>query len=548
LRGGTAYGDLLMLTPALRGLREQHPARPIHFFGRKKVQAVLGNNPHLDRFVPLAYTRPNIEALRARYTRTHDLHFRHTLNTFCGDLRNAYELCCDHVGVTPSTYTPVFCPTQQDVDAARTLLHDLDPDLPSEGFILIHAETANLRRLPDPTAVEVARRLAALGHKVVFVGIERDFPQRARALGGCGPRVYCLQEVAHTYPARTMFTLSLYAKLLLAVDSVFSHVAGAVGTPSLLVFGAIDSRLRARHFLRSHILQTACACGPCNLGAGHCLSNRQGVAPCMEQVVADEIVEAACAVLAGSRPAGALTAEQLARDPDVSTAPEACTTCLGKNAVGVARIKDHAFYRCPDCGCFFTRRYENAPALDPVIFGNDGRRPDDGLREAFGQIIADQLQGDAKRKRALAFHCEGSPPALQDVPAPLDSVEFPISVWRDKRKLNDTLLRTIAAGSPTPGLLILDDVLNRCEDPRQLVRRLRERMPGTPVAGRLPIADFYRRRAIGRNGWVHFITPFAGQNRWIPTVGSLMETMHDEGYACEVAVLKQTQEVVFRAR
>ena len=547
-RGGTAFGDLIMLTAMFRGLREQYPEREIHFFGRKAAQQILGNSPYIDRFLPIPYTRQNILALRRRVSQFHDLHYRQTLNTFDGDVINAYELCCRHVGVTPSSYAPVFCPTAQDLSEAYELLYDLDPALISDGFVLMHVETAPLRRLPDATALEVARRLASKGHKVVFVGLEADYAKRAEAMGGCPPTVHFLQEVGHTYRTRTMFTIPIYARLLIAVDSSFSHAAGALGTPSVLTFASMDSRLRATHFRNAHVLQKHVACGPCNQNAAECLACPGGIAPCMQAFTAEEIVETALEVLKGNAPSQALRHEDLEKRIMVPAESPSCFSCSMGTTEGITRIKNYAFYQCCECETILSHRVEELNDLGPVIIddclSNEDRR---ALAERAAQFM-DACKGRMrKRTRFLCVHCEGSKPIWQGLPFDIEEVEIPMSTWVQDEALTNALCETVGNTGPQTVGIFLDDVLNRSNNPQALIQMIRERVRKTPILGRLPISDYYRSGLFRRNCWHHFITPIAGQNRWVPSAQAFVQLLRDAGFDCRITGTRESQEIVFHA-
>jgi ADP-heptose:LPS heptosyltransferase len=547
-RGGIAFGDLIMLTAMFRGLREQFPESEIYFWGRKEAQQILGNNPYIDRFLPIPYTRQNILALRRRFSQHYDLHFRKTLNTFEGDVVNAYELCCRHVGVTPSSYAPVFCPTAGDLSTAYSLLYDLDPALLWDGFILMHVETAPLRRLPDATAVEVANRLAQQGHNVVFVGLETDYAKRAEALGGCPPNVHFLQEVGHTYPMRTIFTIPIYARLLIAVDSSFSHAAGALGTPSVLAFGSMDSRLRATHFRNAHVLQKHVACGPCNQNAGKCLARPGEVAPCMQAFTADEIVEAALEVLKGNAPSQALRREDLEKRIVVPAEPPPCRSCSMGTTEGITRMKNCAFYQCRECKTILSHQVEELNDPGPVVIGdclsNEDRQ---ALAERAAQFMANCKSRKGRQTRFLYVHCKGSEPIWRWLPLDMDEVEIPTSACVRDEALTKALCEALGNIGPQTVGIFLDDVLNRSNNPRALIRMIREGVRNTPILGRLPIADFYQPGLFKRNCWHHFITPIAGQNRWVPSAKAFVQALRDAAFDCRIAGTPKSQEIVFYA-
>src|SRR5471032_2843434 len=70
-------GDVLMITPALRALRETFPSARITVVVNSGTEAMLANNPHLDEV--LVYQR-NGDNGRGRLNRLrYELHFLHEL-------------------------------------------------------------------------------------------------------------------------------------------------------------------------------------------------------------------------------------------------------------------------------------------------------------------------------------------------------------------------------------------------------------------------------------------------------------------------------------
>jgi ADP-heptose:LPS heptosyltransferase len=111
-------------------------------------------------------------------------------------------------------------------------------DLESQGYVLIHAGARDLlRRWPPACFAHVADGLAAKGYRVVLTGTrtERRTAETVAAL-----MAHDAVNVAGETPLGAAAALLSQAALLVTNDTGISHLAAAVGTPSIIVFLASD--------------------------------------------------------------------------------------------------------------------------------------------------------------------------------------------------------------------------------------------------------------------------------------------------------------------
>jgi hypothetical protein len=63
--------------------------------------------------------------------------------------------------------------------------------------------------------------------------------------------------------------------LLISADSGFSHVAAALGTPTLTVYTTVPGWTREKYYPKSHAIQSKLSCSPCFTLEGWCPKQQQ---------------------------------------------------------------------------------------------------------------------------------------------------------------------------------------------------------------------------------------------------------------------------------
>ena len=117
------------------------------------------------------------------------------------------------------------------------------PPLPSPapGAVVVHpGADAGARRWPAERFAAVARGLRRAGRRVVLTGGpgEEHLVRRVAELAGLPP-----QAVALRLPFGQLAALVAAARAVLVGDTGIAHLATALGTPSVLLFGPVSPRL-----------------------------------------------------------------------------------------------------------------------------------------------------------------------------------------------------------------------------------------------------------------------------------------------------------------
>lgn len=131
-------------------------------------------------------------------------------------------------------------------------------------YIVMHVGTGNpLKEWPAEKWRELARRLRAEGHRLVFTGRgERErrlIESIAADLDGC-------LNLCDAFDLHALAIVIEGARLVVAQDSAAAHLAAAVGTPSVAIWTGINSDFWRPMADNSILLTHSVPCSPCFLG------------------------------------------------------------------------------------------------------------------------------------------------------------------------------------------------------------------------------------------------------------------------------------------
>jgi ADP-heptose:LPS heptosyltransferase len=299
-------GDLLCAVPALRALRRALPDSRITLIGLPWAAAFASRFAHLvDDFLAfpgfpgLPETVPDLAALpdflaavhAARFDAVIQLHGRGDVTNplatafkapvhagfvargaWCADpARHAawpetgHEIVrllslIDFLGIARAGTALEFPLSAEERERAMRLrtAHGLVPG----GYVCVHpgARLAS-RRWPVERFAAVARRVAALGSRVVVTGNADEAALAARVAQGIPGAV----NVAGDTSLGELGALVAGARLVLCNDTGVSHVAAALRTPSVVVScGADPWRFAPLDRSRHDVLHERMACRPCH--------------------------------------------------------------------------------------------------------------------------------------------------------------------------------------------------------------------------------------------------------------------------------------------
>jgi predicted lipopolysaccharide heptosyltransferase III len=314
-------GDVLLSTPVLESLKKNLAGAAITMVVNSGTEEVLRHNPYLDEVcvVPRVKTWRNlVDCIRRLRSRHFDLALeltdgdRAALLTFFSGApyrvgfnggrrwrgicfhqavqadRSAMHAVDYHlrivetIGCVPDHHGPRLYPSAQDRFAAERILRDngLSPESP---FLLLHPGARWwFKSWPLDRFVELARRVhEAFGYAVVVAGGSQDIDAAGAIVSGCG---VWAKSVAGQTTVLQLAELARRALLFVGNDAGPMHMAAAMGTPVVALFGPTNPRVWGPWGRGHEVIWKSTDCAPC--WRADC---RRGELNCMRQITLTEV-------------------------------------------------------------------------------------------------------------------------------------------------------------------------------------------------------------------------------------------------------------------
>lgn len=195
------------------------------------------------------------------------------------DFLAAYDMTTSHP-------TPEISIPEKELDTARKLLADENIPDPGRCIAIQPFSLWQYKELATEKYIAIIRHLRdTYGVSVLITGAPVERERATAIVAQCGPGVYNLA-------GRT--ALSQYAALLhlcrlfIGVDSVGQHLAAAVGTPTVTIYGPSKPASWAPTGARHLVIQNSMDCVPCRRTG----CNSSGQSRCLDLLSANEITTA----------------------------------------------------------------------------------------------------------------------------------------------------------------------------------------------------------------------------------------------------------------
>ena len=269
-------GDVLALSPVFRGIKEKYPKHKIQvitggLYLSGSLLDLMRHNPFIDEVIVVEpydaatdetkqwWTQfGQAERLEDGYTWAKAT-YKTDLNVACirGEaedikasgkvLRPRTQIWCEHAGVTPSSYKPIYEITEEEKAIAQNYA---ERHWDHRKVIGVGVNAADPKRgVPINKIQAICDGLTARGYHPITVDASFSFPHISAIVG---KRV---QELMPIIALMDSFV---------TVDSGLLHMAGTVGTPVVGLFGPTDYTMRMGEYLGSAIDSTKLVpCAPC---------------------------------------------------------------------------------------------------------------------------------------------------------------------------------------------------------------------------------------------------------------------------------------------
>jgi len=244
--------------------------------------------------------RPRWSVAPARESRAWRWSFSHRYPLPRGTPRHTVELNLDalrRLGVYPDEEEKrlVMVPGPEATQRVDQML--AQHGLAAGGFIHVHPTSRWLfKAWPENANAELMRRLGSDGHRIVLTSApdarEKTIVQRILAHAGGA-----VTDLSGQLTLRELGALAARARLFFGVDSAPMHIAAAMGTPVVALFGPSDERVWGPWKVAHRVVTTSHPCRPCNndgCGGGK-------VSECLTRLPVERVHSAVNELLAASR-------------------------------------------------------------------------------------------------------------------------------------------------------------------------------------------------------------------------------------------------------
>ncbi|QDQ27272.1 putative lipopolysaccharide heptosyltransferase III [Chitinimonas arctica] len=333
------HGDVLLTTPVLASLKRQLPWAEIDALIYHETRDMLADNPYLDQLHTIQRTRAvggtwaklrhELSLFRTLRSRRYDLVLHLTEHnrgaTLVRALKPRWSVSLDGPwhGFFKRSFSHLYLPlwgnrrhtVEMNLDALRVI--GLYPDeadkhlslipgeaathrcraelaaagLAPQGYLLLHPGSRWAYKVwPAERMADLIGRLLAAGHKIVLTGspdqAEREMADTILAQLGAGR-----EQVLNRVGQLNLRELAAYiadARMLIGVDSVPMHMAAALDTPIVALFGPSNPVEWGPWRVPHRLVSAALPCLPCGMkGCGN-----SGYSECLANLPADTVMAA----------------------------------------------------------------------------------------------------------------------------------------------------------------------------------------------------------------------------------------------------------------
>jgi lipopolysaccharide heptosyltransferase II len=319
----SAIGDILLMTPLLRALRQRHPDARISVVTKLAFAPLLEHNPRITEVIgwkePESLTALGRELKRRGFSHRLDLHqslrsrglrlvvggkwtthpkYRaarlvliHAKRDLYRDRRPMAERYFDaarELDVTPDSGSLEMFLSRPTLARAEEFLTARGIGVTRQLIALAPGAAHFTKRWPEHHWTALARRLVEHGNDVVVLGGPDDSELGARvaAAGGQGAL-----NAAGAFDLPGSAALLKRARALVSGDTGVMHMATAVGTPVVALFGpTVEAFGFYPYHAKATVLARDLSCRPCSAHGGPAcpLTHHR----CMQDTMPEDVLEA----------------------------------------------------------------------------------------------------------------------------------------------------------------------------------------------------------------------------------------------------------------
>jgi ADP-heptose:LPS heptosyltransferase len=307
-----ALGDLIVALPAVRTLREFLLPAQLDMMGHPRTLALIHGHPYADNIIdinrgemaPFFHEAAILPSQICAYLRRFAAAFYFGQSTiFADNLRRAgvgktfrlppflagrthaidhYLSSLNALGISSIYAQPMIYLRNEELKKAREFFYQTGWDL--NGIICLHPGAGSRKKAwPTDRFAAVATALARKSHKILIVQGPADEAATEEVIAYLGSTPYLL---IYSVPLTQLAALMSYASLFLGNDSGISHLAAALGVPTIAIFGPTDPLCWAPRGAKAFWLQGQAACTPCTRDEQHLCERQQ----CLEGIQVEQVI------------------------------------------------------------------------------------------------------------------------------------------------------------------------------------------------------------------------------------------------------------------
>lgn len=246
-------GDMLFISPLLSIIKQKYPSCKIGFAAVKPQHHMLEAIPNIDEIIEYPIAKEKFDEYKHHFT-VSGLVEGNPENRE----KNVYQIFLEHLGISPDIlndewYRPII---------KENILH---PSISvDKNLIGLHPFAVDpMRQLNLYTIAHIAKQLISLGYKVVLFSDHFEKKQYSHLFGS--DIKWAIDSIENIHS-----TARLLAKcsVVLSTDSLITHLAQAVGTKCICVYGPFSSKSRVSGYKNITIIDNNpdCRCSRHQLG------------------------------------------------------------------------------------------------------------------------------------------------------------------------------------------------------------------------------------------------------------------------------------------
>ena len=290
-------GDSLMLAPVVKELKRRHKGCKVHFAVRAEIAELFMHDKLFDKVMPVRRMPPSnldcihrdhgwiaLECIKKNYTQVYDFKYSVELNSpwqqlaerdgpWRGSMNSNFthwlELSFGWANIDWTevlrrdgikAFLPQYVPTKAEQDWAKERIPDKTGPV-----IGIQLRASSLARTWYRSE-ELPAKLRVLIPDARILYFEHDSLTWILTEKVGGKRI----EVKGEDGLRKSAALVERMDLLISADSGYSHIAAALGTPTLTLYTTVPGWTREKYYPHSHAIQSELSCSPCFTLGGWC--------------------------------------------------------------------------------------------------------------------------------------------------------------------------------------------------------------------------------------------------------------------------------------